>query len=136
MYQLTNIYTRGAVTEFFSYQLMLLGAVVLLSTFADERSRRDPSRLVLGSASLALGALAHPPTFAMAGLFLGLPVAILGIGIVFLLPASIRRQPLAWALVATTLVPVALWFQIVVVQRAELSHHPKRERPPLLPAVN
>ena len=89
VYQLTNIYTRGAVTEFFAYQLMLLGAVVLLSVFAGEGPRRAASKLVLGFASLALGALAHPPTFATAGLFLGLPAAVLGIGIV--LPAARRR---------------------------------------------
>ncbi len=121
VYQLTNIYTRGAVTEFFAYQLMLLGAVVLLSVFAGEGPRRAASKLVLGFASLALGVLAHPPTFATAGLFLGLPAAVLGIGLV--LPAaaaSIRRQPLAWALVATTLVPVTLWLQIAIAQRAEL----------------
>ena len=120
VYQLTNIYTRGAVTEFFAYQLILLGTVVLLSVFAGEGPRRAASKLVLGFASLALGALAHPPTFATAGLFLGLPAAVLGIGLVFPAAASIRRQPLAWALVATTLVPLTLWLQIVIAQRAEL----------------
>ena len=118
VYQLTNIYTRGAVTEFFAYQLILLGTVVLLSVFAGER--RAASTLVLGFASLALGVLAHPPTFATAGLFLGLPFAVLGIGLVRPAAAWIRPHPLAWALVATTLVPPTLWLQIVVAQRAEL----------------
>ena len=54
----------------------------LLSAFAGEGPRRATSTLVLGFASLALGALAHPPTFATAGLFFGLPAAVLGIGFV------------------------------------------------------
>ncbi len=121
VYQLTNIYTRGAVTEFFAYQLMLLGAVVLLLVFVGEGSHRVAWRLVLGCASLALGALAHPPTVAMAGLFLGLPAAVLGLGIGLpVVAASIRRQPMAWALVATTLVPVALWLEVTVAHRADL----------------
>lgn len=122
VYQLTNLYTRGAVTEFFSYQLILLGGVVLLSVFAGEGRQRHASRLVFGSASLALGALAHPPSFVLAGLFLGLPAAVLGKGIVFpAATASIRRQPLAWTVVATMLAPVTLWFQVVVAHRGKLA---------------
>src|SRR5262249_8039191 len=31
VYQLTNLYTRSAMTEFFAYQLVLLGAILLLA---------------------------------------------------------------------------------------------------------
>ena len=136
VYQLTNIYTRGAVTEFFAYQLILLGTVVLLSVFAGEGPRRAASTLVLGFASLALGVLAHPPTFATAGLFLGLPFAVLGIGLVLPAAAWIRTHPLPWALVATTLVPLTLWLQIVIAQRAELGVTQQASDLPLLPVVN
>ena len=57
MYQLTNIYTRGAVTEFFAYQLMLLGTVVLLSAL---RGRTGPARRIETRARLRLTGTRRP----------------------------------------------------------------------------
>lgn len=119
VYQLTNLYSRGAVTEFFACQLLLLGMALLL-TFLSGDARASGAPLVFGTASLAVGALAHPPTFVTAGLFLGLPAVVLGVGLRRSIAASMRSRPSAWAIAASVVVPVALWLPIVVSQRAHL----------------
>ena len=62
VYQLTNIYSRGALTEFIAYQLILLGVSLIYYSIL-YKNKISNSILALGFLSLIFALGAHPVTF-------------------------------------------------------------------------
>jgi len=119
--QLSNLYNRGGVTEFFAHQLLLLGGLALL------RATIEPSRgvanlwVVLGTLALAAGLGSHPPTAYLALVFLPVPTLLFVVWQRRAIAAGLRRAWPVLPLCALVLVPTALWVWLVYANRAALT---------------
>jgi hypothetical protein len=109
VYQLTNIYSRGATTEFFAYQFLLFGLVVLMDALLDAEGWAKSAKTVLGLASAAIGALSHPPTAYLAVLFLGIPALAFAVLQRDALGSYVRSPVRAFAVLLLLVVPLASW---------------------------
>ncbi len=76
IYQLTNLYNRSALTEFFSYQMLLLAWLVIVDIVDSHSSRNIVPRFAFAISTAALAALAHPPTAFLTAIFLGPSVVL------------------------------------------------------------
>jgi hypothetical protein len=121
VYQLTNIYTRAAMTEFFAYQFLMFSLLMVMNVFVDGGRRADSVKIIVGIACAGLGVLCHPPTAYVAVLFLGLPFAAL------IFPYRrifVSEALLAWlCLVAflVAIVPVGLWGWLTIANSGDLA---------------
>lgn len=123
IYQQTNLYNRSALTEFFAYQLLLLGLVLLLDCLINDRSRVEAiAGFSLGICSAATAALAHPITAYSSTVILGLP---------FLTTVLMLRGRIAllfygrWWLLNFLVIPsmaLGAWGIIIATQSAGLDH--------------
>jgi hypothetical protein len=109
LYQLTNIYSRGATTEFFAYQFLLFGVVLLMDALLDAEGWGKSIKTVLGLASAAIGALSHPPTAYLAVLFLGIPALAFAVLQRAALRTYVRSPAPAFAVFVVLVVPLATW---------------------------
>jgi hypothetical protein len=109
LYQLTNIYTRSATTEFFAYQFLLFALVLLMDGLLDTEGRARSTKWILGLASASIGALSHPPTVYLAVIFLGIPALIFVVLQRRALVPHVRRPVGAFAVLFVVGLPVTVW---------------------------
>jgi len=113
LYNLTNIYTRGAVTEFFAYQLLIFSIAIFFDAQAFPQRDR-PARLLVGITAAGLGLLAHPPTAYLCVIFLSIPFAAYTI----LSRRSFRLDRRAATAVSVgflvAVIPLSLWLRFVL----------------------
>src|SRR5687768_5624679 len=109
LYQLTNIYTRSATTEFFAYQFLFFALVLLMDGLLDTEGRARSTKWILGLASASIGALSHPPTVYLAVIFLGIPAIIFVVLQRKALVPHVRRPVPALAVLFVVGLPVTVW---------------------------
>jgi hypothetical protein len=108
LYQLTNIYSRSAATEFFAYQFLLFAFVLLMDALVNGEGRLNPARVILGLVAGAIGVLSHPPTAYLAILFLSMPVVAFAVLQRSAIVAFVRRA-VVLVLLCILMVPLAAW---------------------------
>jgi len=113
VYQLTNLYSRSALTEFFAYQLLLFAAVITVDALTGP-ARQTTLKLALAMLLAALTVQGHPLTAYGAALFLAIPVLVL-IGALRPAANGIRiRWAILLAVAFLCAVPLAGWLALIL----------------------